>query len=525
MADYLQGLFQTTGRQYYQLSVPHLVEAALHRNEGVLAANGSLVVTTGKYTGRSPQDRFIVDVPAIHHHVDWGSVNLPISENVFNRVLSRMTSYLAEKDLFIFDGFAGADQHYALSIRFINEYAHQSLFAHQLFRRPEKDQLQDFHPEFTVICAPGLELNPTTEGTHSEAAIILHLERKMVLIAGTHYCGEIKKSIFSAMNYLMPDRHVFPMHCSANVGADGRSALFFGLSGTGKTTLSADPERTLIGDDEHGWADTGIFNFEGGCYAKTIRLSKENEPEIWDAIQFGALCENVVINPDTRIPDYNDASLTENGRVGYPIDFIHNADPKGVAPHPSAIIFLTADAFGVLPPISKLSEEQAQYHFISGYTSKIAGTERGIVEPVAAFSTCFGAPFMPRPSSVYAQLLKERITEHKVNVYLINTGWQGGPYGIGKRISIPHTRAMVTAALEGTLEQQEYWTHPVFNIMVPKACPGVPAEILDPRNSWANPVEYDAMATKLAIMFIENFRKFNGVEHLEKVGPRVPVVS
>jgi phosphoenolpyruvate carboxykinase (ATP) len=351
----------------------------------------------------------------------------------------------------------------------------------------------------------------------------VHLEKKVILIAASQYAGEMKKGIFSVMNFLMPERDVFPMHCSVNVGHDQKSAIFFGLSGTGKTTLSADPDRFLVGDDEHGWSPAGVFNFEGGCYAKTIRLSKQNEPEIWDAIRFGALVENVVMDPVTRVPDYDDATLTENGRVGYPIDFIPNAELSGCAPHPSTIIFLTADAYGVLPPISKLTPEQAQYHFISGYTSKLAGTERGIVEPVAAFSTCFGSPFMPRPSSVYAKLLEKRIHQHQVNVYLINTGWQGGPYGVGQRVSIPHTRAMVTAALNGTLENQAFETHPIFNVLVPQACSGVPSGILNPREQWADKAAYDASSQKLAMMFIENFKHFKGVEHLVASGPKVAI--
>lgn len=523
MADYVSYIgLDGSSPQNYQLPVARLVEIALARQEGVLSETGSLVVTTGKYTGRSPEDRFIVDTPSVHDKINWGKINVATTPEVFDRVFEKMKAYLKGKELYVFDGFAGADSRYSMPVRFVNELASQNLFVHQMFIRPTQDQLNGFKPEFTVICAPGLKLDPATDGVNSEAAIILNLEKKMVLVAATQYSGEMKKSIFSVLNYLMPERNVFPMHCSANVGEDGRSALFFGLSGTGKTTLSADPNRVLIGDDEHGWSDTGIYNFEGGCYAKAIRLSKENEPEIWDAIKFGSLSENVVLAPNTRVPNYDDESLTENTRVGYPIYFIPNADPSGVAPHPATIIFLTADAFGVLPPVAKLTKEQAQYHFISGYTSKLAGTERGIVEPQAAFSTCFGAPFMPRPSSVYAELLKKRIEEHQANVYLINTGWQGGPYGVGKRISIPLTRAMVTAALNGDLEKQEFMTHPVFNVLVPKACPGVPAEALDPRASWANKAEYDETAAKLAAMFVNNFKKFANVDHLESVGPKVP---
>jgi phosphoenolpyruvate carboxykinase (ATP) len=523
MSDYVSYVgLDGASPQHYQWSVPRLIEAALARHEGMLSESGSLVVKTGQYTGRSPNDRFIVDTPNVHDQIEWGKVNVPTSEETFNRVYEKMKAYLKGKELYVFDGYAGANPEYNLSVRFINELASQNMFVHQLFIRPSTEQLKTFSPEFTVIAAPGLKLDPKTDGVNSEAAVILNLEKKIILIAATQYSGEMKKSIFSTLNYMMPERNVFPMHCSANVGKDGRSALFFGLSGTGKTTLSADPNRILIGDDEHGWCDKGIFNFEGGCYAKAIKLSKKNEPEIWDAIRFGSLSENVVIDPETRKLDYDDASLTENTRVGYPIDFIPNADLAGMASNPSVVIFLTADAYGVLPPVSKLSQEQAQYHFISGYTSKLAGTERGIVEPQAAFSSCFGAPFMPRPSSVYAQLLKERIETHNASVYLINTGWQGGPYGVGSRISIPHTRAMVTAALNGTLDQQEFWLHPIFNVQVPKSCPDVPDAILDPRSSWQNPDEYDAMANKLAGMFVENFKKFSGVDHLVAAGPRVP---
>ena len=523
MTDYIgyTGL-STTGSQAYQLPVSELIEQALANREGILSETGTLSVQTGKFTGRAPNDRFIIDTADVHDDIGWGKINKPANPDVFEKVFKKVQAYFADKNLYIFDGFAGADHRYSLSVRFINELASHNLFVHQLFIRPDANQLKGFTPEFTVISAPGLQLNPETEGTNSEAAILVNFERKMVLVVGTRYAGEMKKSIFSVMNYLMPKRNVFPMHCSVNVGSDGRSAVFFGLSGTGKTTLSADPKRTLIGDDEHGWSADGLFNFEGGCYAKAIRLSKKNEPEIWDAIKFGALAENIVLHPVTRQFDYDDDHFTENSRVAYPIHYIPNADPKGMAGHPNAVIFLTADAFGVLPAVSKLSEEQAQYHFISGYTSKLAGTEQGVTEPVAAFSTCFGAPFMPLPASVYAKMLTERIQEHKVSVYLINTGWQGGPYGVGKRVSIPHTRAMVTAALNGTLDQQEFEPHPIFNVLVPKACPGVPAEILNPCAQWQDKAAYDKKAEELAQMFAENFKKFEGVEHLVSAGPRVP---
>ncbi len=511
---------ETSKTQYYQLPVGSLIEKALLNEEGHLSANGTLVVQTGKYTGRSPQDRFIVDTPAVHEVIDWGDINLPTTEEVFENVYNKIRAYLQDREVYVFDGYCGADTRYAMPVRFVNELASQNLFAHQMFVRPTDEQLKSFIPEFTVIAAPGLKLDPETDGTHSEAAVLINLEKRMVLIAATRYAGEIKKSIFSVMNYFMPERNVFPMHCSCNVGNDGRSALFFGLSGTGKTTLSADASRTLIGDDEHGWSDRGVFNFEGGCYAKTHKLSRETEPEIYDAIRFGAMAENVVMDPLTREFDFNDSTLTENGRVSYPVHYIPNADPAGVALHPSTVIFLTADAFGVLPPIAKLTLDQAQYHFISGYTSKVAGTERGITEPKAVFSSCFGAPFMPRPASTYASQLRKRIEAHQVNVYLINTGWQGGPYGVGHRISIPHTRAMVNAALSGELEQQAFWNHPIFNVLVPKACPGVPAELLDPRAQWSDPAAYDAQANKLASMFMENFQQFSDVDHLVAGGPK-----
>jgi phosphoenolpyruvate carboxykinase (ATP) len=522
MTDYARYTGLTlSGNQAYQLSVAELVEKALLAGEGQLSETGALSVATGTYTGRAPNNRFIVDTPSIHDNIDWGTVNVPTTPDVFDRVFARMQAHLKSRDVYIFDGFSGADAAYRMPVRFITERASHGLFVHQMFIRPEVSELVGFTPEFTVVCAPDLLLDPAADGVHSQAGILVNFERKMVLVAGTGYAGEMKKSVFSVMNYLMPERDVFPMHCSVNVGDDGRSAIFFGLSGTGKTTLSADPERTLIGDDEHGWSQKGLFNFEGGCYAKAIRLSQKNEPEIWDAIRFGALTENVVFHPDTRRFNYDDGALTENTRVAYPIDFIHNADPKGVTGHPSAVIFLTADAFGVLPPISRLTPEQAQYHFISGYTSKVAGTEQGIKEPVAAFSACFGAPFMPRPAAVYAKLLTERLQQHNVSVYLINTGWQGGLYGVGQRISIPHTRAMVTAALNGSLDKQAFETHPVFNILVPQACPGVPPEMLNPRAQWADKTAYDRKAQELAQMFVNNFQHFSGVDHLRSAGPCV----
>lgn len=507
---------------YFNLSVPQLIEMALTRNGGRLTSTGALTVETGKYTGRSPKDRFIVDEPSVHHQIDWGPVNRPFSPEKFHRLHTDVLAYLKDKELFVFDGFVGADPTYRLPIRVINEYAWHNLFAHQLFIRPTAEELEHHRPEFTVISAPGFEANPAVHGTNSEAFIMISFSERLVLIGGTKYAGEIKKSIFSVMNYLLPQKNVLSMHCSANQGKDGDVALFFGLSGTGKTTLSADPNRFLIGDDEHGWSDTGIFNFEGGCYAKCINLSEEKEPEIYHAIRYGSVLENVILDERTRIPDYDDASLTENTRAAYPIHYIPNALIPGMAAHPKVIIFLTADAFGVLPPIAKLSKEQAMYHFLSGYTSKLAGTERGITEPEATFSACFGAPFLPLNPSVYAEMLGRKIDEHRVRVYLVNTGWTGGPYGIGQRMNLPYTRAMITAALEGKLEEQEFSNHPVFGIAVPKSCPGVPAEVLDPRETWEDKEAYDRQARKLAKLFIENFSKFSRVaETIKAAAPKV----
>lgn len=515
------GLVNALNKIQHQLPPAKLIELALEKGEGKLASNGALVVYTGQYTGRSPNDRFIVDEsPAIHETIDWNEVNRPISSAVFDRVFSKVQAYLSDKDLYVFDGFCGADLDHRLSVRFINERASHNLFVHQLFIRPTRAELATFAPNYTLLCAPNLRLCPETDGVHSEAAVILDIERKLVVIAGTGYAGEMKKSIFSLMNYLMPAENVLPMHCSANAGQDGKTALFFGLSGTGKTTLSADPQRYLIGDDEHGWSDNGVFNFEGGCYAKAIRLSEENEPEIYQAIRFGALCENVVLHPETHVPNYDDDTLTENSRVGYPIDYIPNAVLNGKGQHPSTVIFLTADAFGVLPPISKLTPEQAQYHFISGYTSKLAGTERGITEPKAAFSACFGSPFMPRSASVYAQLLMERIDKHKAQVFLVNTGWVAGAYGTGHRMAIPYTRAMIRAALSGALDSVETVVDPIFQLAIPVKCLGVPTEQLNPRGLWKDKVAYDAAANALAVRFVENFSRFKGVDALVAFGPQ-----
>lgn len=519
---YLENLGLVNFKNVYRNLTPcKLTEHAVLRGDGKLTSTGAISVTTGKYTGRSPHDRFIVDQESIHNEINWGKTNLPIKEEGFDFIYSRLLAYLENKDLYVFDGFAGADRRYSLPIRFINELPAQNLFVHQLFIRPTEEELKDFAPGFTVICAPGFKASPKMDKTNSEAFIILNFEKKMVIIGGSLYCGEIKKSIFTVMNFLLPNKNVFPMHCSANIGKDGDVALFFGLSGTGKTTLSADPQRKLIGDDEHGWSEDGVFNFEGGCYAKCINLSRENEPQIWDAIKFGSVVENVVVD-DNGEPDYCDAKLTENTRVGYPINYIPGAVLEGAGGHPKTVVFLTADAFGVLPPISKLTKEQAMYHFMSGYTSKLAGTERGIVEPQATFSTCFGEPFMPRNSSFYANMLGQKIDKHNASVYLVNTGWAGGPYGVGKRMKLAYTRAMVTAAISGELDKVQYEEHPIFKVLVPKSCPDVPSEVLNPINTWANKDDYYKFANELAVKFNKNFEKFKEVpEEIKKAAPIV----
>ena len=522
MKDYVESLGIINPKAvYHNLTPAQLTEHALERGEGTLSNTGALVVTTGKYTGRSPEDRFVVDTPAIHDDIDWGKVNVPISPAAFEGIYNRMTAYLQGREIFIFDGMAGADPQFALNVRVVNELASQNLFMHQLLLRPTAEKLESFVPGFTILAAPGFKCIPELDGVHSEAAIIVNFEKKMVIIAGSQYAGEMKKSVFSVMNYLLPKAGVLSMHCSANVGHDGSSALFFGLSGTGKTTLSADPQRKLIGDDEHGWSDNGIFNIEGGCYAKCINLSYENEPQIWDAIKFGALVENVVMDPETREFDFNDGSLTENTRVGYPVEYIPNCVIPSVAGHPNTVIFLTADAFGVIPPVSKLDKNQAMYHFVSGYTSKLAGTERGIVEPQTTFSTCFGAPFLPLHPSVYAEMLGKKIEAHDAHVYLVNTGWAGGKYGVGSRMKIKYTRAMVTAALNGDLEKAGYELDPIFNVLVPKSCPNVPDEFLSQRALWKDDAAYEATAKDLAARFVKNFQKYSDMPaHIVNAGPK-----
>lgn len=522
MKDYCEKLGIIAPKAVYRNLTPAvLTEKALARGEGTLSETGALVIYTGKYTGRSPEDKFVVDVPSVHDEIEWGKVNAPISAERFDAIYGKMMAYLQGREIFIFDGYAGANTHYATNIRVVNELAVQNLFIHQLLLRPTEDQLASFDPDYTIIAAPGFKCVPEIDGTHSEAAILVHFEKKMVLIAGTAYSGEIKKSVFTIMNYLLPKKGVFPMHCSANIGKDGDSALFFGLSGTGKTTLSADPDRKLVGDDEHGWCDEGIFNFEGGCYAKCINLSKEHEPQIWDAIKFGAVVENVAMDPETRKFNFDDDSITENTRVGYPVEYIPNCVIPGVGGQPNTVIFLTADAFGVLPPVAKLGNDQAMYHFVSGYTARLAGTERGVKEPQATFSTCFGAPFLPLRASVYAELLGEYINKYNANVYLVNTGWSGGPAGEVPRMSIKFTRAIVSAALNGELEKSEFVLDPNFNVLVPTACPGVPTEVLNPREAWKDKAAYDAKAKDLAGRFAKNFQKYKDMPaHIVEAGPK-----
>jgi phosphoenolpyruvate carboxykinase (ATP) len=505
----------------HDLSAPELVEHAIERGEGLLVQSGALRATTADRTGRSPDAKFLADEPAVRDEIWWGKVNRPVDPEVFGRMHGKVADYLSRRELYVFDGWAGADPRYRIEVRVVNELAWHNLFARQLFLRPSSDEPADHDDPFTILCAPGLKADDDDPNQDDGVFVMLSFDRKLVLIGGTQYAGEMKKSIFTVMNYLMPQRDVFPMHCSANIGQDGDVALFFGLSGTGKTTLSADPERHLIGDDEHGWSNDGVFNFEGGCYAKCIKLSKEKEPQIWEAIRFGAVLENVVVDEGTREVDYDDASITENTRAAYPVDFIPGAVIPGVGGHPRNVLFLTADAFGVLPPIARLSREQAMYHFISGYTSKLAGTEKGVTEPKTTFSACFGAPFLPLPPTRYAEMLGERMRQHGVDVWLVNTGWTGGPYGEGKRMDLPHTREMVSAALSGELRDAAFTPHPIFGVEIPDHCPGVPEDVLDPRRTWKDPDAYDAKARELAKNFQDNFATFEGVaREIAEAGPK-----
>jgi phosphoenolpyruvate carboxykinase (ATP) len=486
-----------------------LYEEAIRRQEATLTGAGALVARTLPHTGRSPNDKFIVDEPATRDRIAWGTVNRPLSEDAFAALERDLREYLHAREVFVQDCRAGADPRYDLPVRVVTERAWHSLFARTLLQPSGARAGNAGSAALTIVDAPGFRADPARHGTRSDTCIVVHFARRLVLIAGTAYAGEIKKSVFTVLNGVLPDRGVFPMHCSANVGPRGDTALFFGLSGTGKTTLSSDPHRRLVGDDEHGWSDDGVFNFEGGCYAKLIRLSAEAEPEIHAAVhRFGAVLENVVVDPLTRRPDFDDASLTENTRGAYPVSFIGNHVPSGCAGHPANVVMLTADAFGVLPPIARLSPEQALYHFLSGYTARVAGTERGVTDPTATFSACFGAPFLPLPPTVYAHLFGRRLARHGARVWLVNTGWTGGPAGTGRRMPIAHTRAMLEAALCGAFDTVSLRHDPVFGLAVPVSCPGVPADLLDPRATWADGPAYDAQARRLAEMFRDNFVQF-----------------
>jgi phosphoenolpyruvate carboxykinase (ATP) len=507
----------------YNASAPALAETALLAGGVSLSSTGALVAETAPRTGRSAKDKFIVSDTSTSDRVAWGGFNAPIEPEVAARLQDRIITHLSERKTYVVDAWAGADPNYRLGVRVVGEYAWHALFAHQLFLRTSAEEQTAFVPGFTVLVAPDFKCVPARDGVRSEAAIILDFGRRLVTIAGTKYAGEIKKSVFSYLNYMLPDRNVLPMHCSANVGADGNVALFFGLSGTGKTTLSADPDRRLVGDDEHGWSSTGVFNFEGGCYAKCVNLKHESEPQIFDAIKFGAVLENVILDPVTRVPRFDDISITENTRAAYPIDFIQGSIPDGRAGQPNAVVFLSADAFGVLPPIARLDVDQALYYFLSGYTAKLAGTEAGMgSEPEATFSSCFGAPFLALPATVFANMLRAKVQQNGTQCYLLNTGWTGGPFGVGKRFRLDYTRAMVSAALSGSLASVPTWTDPVFGLHVPDYVPGVPAEILRPRDTWPNGDDYDVAARGLAARFHANFKRFSGVDDAVKAaGPRV----
>jgi len=494
---------------HWNLTPAELYEQAIKNGEAQLTKDGAIRILTGKYTGRSPKDKFFVKQAPSKEKIWWGDINQPATPALFDHMYNKVVNHLTNaNNVYVQDAFAGADKTYQMPVRIISEVAYHGLFAWNMFVRATREELQQHVPEFTVMAAPTLKANPETDGTQTSTFIGVNIEKKLIIIVGTMYSGEVKKGIFSMMNLLLPEKGVMPMHCSANIGAEGDTAIFFGLSGTGKTTLSADSSRILIGDDEHGWSDNGVFNIEGGCYAKTINLSAENEPEIYATTKmYGTILENVPLNDD-RSPDFEDTRYTQNTRCSYPIHYIPNASETGQGGHPENVVFLTADAFGVLPPISKLSPEQAMYHFISGYTAKVAGTERGITEPQATFSACFGAPFMPLHPTVYAELLAKKIKQHGSAVWLVNTGWTGGPYGVGQRMKLTYTRRMVNAALNGELDDVEFEEEPFFGLMVPTSVPDVPKNVLNPRHTWDDTTAYDAKAQALAAMFRENFKQF-----------------
>lgn len=494
---------------FWNLSPEELIAKTIQLGQGTLADNGALAIETGEFTGRSPEDRFIVKDDITTNQVNWNAINQPFPAERYDVLYPKVLRYLEDKEVYVRDAYACADKTYRLSIRVVTEHPWSNLFAYNMFLRPTEAELSNFDPEWSIICVPNFRANPIEDGTRRHNFSIINFGKKQILIGGSGYTGEIKKGIFSVLNFLLPvQHHVLPMHCSANVGEAEDTAIFFGLSGTGKTTLSADPNRFLIGDDEHGWSQEGVFNFEGGCYAKVIDLTEEKEPEIYRAIREGAILENVKFYPGTNTPDYSSSEITENTRVSYPIDFIPNALQPSLGDHPKNIFFLTCDAFGVLPPISKLTTAQAMYHFISGYTAKVAGTETGITEPQVTFSACFGAPFMPLHPTQYAEMLGEQMRRHKVNVWLVNTGWTGGPYGTGNRIRLNYTRAMITAALNGSLLKFPFQTHEVFSLEMPTFCPNVPTELLNPRQTWEDKAAYDEKAHKLAAAFHKNFAKY-----------------
>ncbi|RBN49725.1 phosphoenolpyruvate carboxykinase (ATP) [Flavobacterium psychrolimnae] len=502
---------------HYQLSPEELQDITIKTGQGIETSTGALAVNTGEYTGRSPQDRYIVKDSISENQVWWGKVNIPFEPAAFEALYNKVTAYLSDKEIYVRDSYVCSDPNYRLNVRVITETPWANLFCYNMFLRPEMEELANFDPEWTLLCVPSFMADPAVDGTRQSNFAILDFTRKVVLIGGTGYTGEMKKGIFSALNFILPVfKNTLPMHCSANVGKDGDTAIFFGLSGTGKTTLSADPDRKLIGDDEHGWTNENtVFNFEGGCYAKVINLSEENEPDIFRAIKKGAILENVIINKDTNEVDFEDISITQNTRVSYPIFHIDNIQPGSIGKNPKNIFFLTADSFGILPPISKLTPGQAAYHFISGYTAKVAGTEAGITEPQPNFSACFGAPFMPLHPTKYAEMLSKKMKDANVKVWLINTGWTGGPYGIGSRMKLKYTRAMITAALNGELDDVAYENHQVFGIAKPQTCPNVPSEILNPRNTWEDPELYDKKAVELAQKFKANFAKFEEFANAE----------
>ena len=500
LGDHTNLVWNLTPSEYY--------EEIIKNGEGVLTDKYAIRVLTGKYTGRSPKDKFVVDEPSVHNDIDWGTINQPISPEVFDRLHKKMIDYLKNKKLYVIDAFAGADQDYRLPIRVVSEAAYHGLFSYNMFRQPTEDELKNHKPEFTVLAATNFHSDPAIDKTRSDIFVLVNFSKKLILIGGTMYSGEVKKGIFSVMNYLLPHKGVMPMHCSANINHKHETTIFFGLSGTGKTTLSADPNKILIGDDEHGWSENGVFNFEGGCYAKTINLSPEGEPMIYATTQMpGTILENVPLDVN-RMPDFDDNRYTENTRCSYPLEYIPNASKNGLGGHPKNIVFLTADAFGVLPPISRLTPEQAMFHFISGYTAKVAGTERGVTEPQATFSACFGAPFMPMHPTVYAEMLAEKVRTYGSSVWLVNTGWTGGPYGVGKRMKLEYTRRMLTEAIAGELDDVDFITDPIFGVSIPTSVPGVPAEILIPRNTWNDKAAYDKKARELANMFVTNFEKY-----------------